>query len=104
MLSECQSYHAVGQGYELDVEIWPTSIVVPAGYRLALTVRGRDYEYPGGPGAGLGIFATAFTGCGPFLHNDSRDRPPEIFGKTVTVHGGASRPSHVLLPIVPSPR
>ena len=35
-----------GEVYELDVEIWPTSIVVPAGYRLALTVRGRDYEYP----------------------------------------------------------
>src|SRR5438270_336497 len=27
--------------YELDVEIWPTSIAVPAGYRLALTVRGK---------------------------------------------------------------
>ncbi|HEX9343316.1 MAG TPA: CocE/NonD family hydrolase, partial [Actinomycetota bacterium] len=31
--------------YELDIEIWPTCVVVPAGYRLALTVRGRDYEY-----------------------------------------------------------
>ena len=37
-----------GEAYELDVEIWPTSIVVPAGYRVGLTVRGRDYEYPGG--------------------------------------------------------
>jgi len=36
-----------GQIYELDVEIWPTSVVVPAGYRLALTVRGNDYEYEG---------------------------------------------------------
>src|SRR5262249_30857806 len=31
-----------GEIVELDVEIWPTSIVVPAGSRLALTVRGRD--------------------------------------------------------------
>ncbi len=45
---------APGTVYELDVEIWPTSIVVPAGHRIGLTVRGRDYEYPGGPGAGLG--------------------------------------------------
>src|SRR3989449_11597765 len=43
-----------GKGYELDVEIWSTCIVVPAGYRIGLTVRGRDYEYPGGPSTGLG--------------------------------------------------
>ncbi len=89
-----------GEIYDLDVEIWPTSIVVPAGYRIALTARGRDYEYPGGPGVGLGTFATVFTGCGPFLHNDSRDRPPEIFGKNVTLHCGPRRQAHVLLPII----
>ena len=36
-----------GEPVELDVEIWPTSIVVPPGYRLALTVRGKDYEVDG---------------------------------------------------------
>ena len=41
-----------GKVYELDVEIWPSCIVVPAGYRIALTVRGRDYVYPGGGAAG----------------------------------------------------
>jgi predicted acyl esterase len=91
-----------GRVYELDVEIWPTSIVVPAGHRLALTVRGRDYEHPGGPGAGLAVLGDVFTGVGPFQHNDPRDRPPEIFGKTVTLHCGRMRPSHVLLPIIPS--
>ncbi|MBP2672585.1 MAG: peptidase [candidate division NC10 bacterium] len=90
-----------GQVYELDVEIWPTCIVVPAGYRIGLTVRGRDYEYPGGPGAGLGVLGDVFTGVGPFQHNDARDRPPEIFGKNVTLHCGPGRPSHVLLPVVP---
>jgi predicted acyl esterase len=90
--------------YELDVEIWPTSIVVPAGYRVGLTVRGRDYEYPGGPGAGLGTLGAVFTGVGPFRHDDPRDRPPEIFGKTVTLHCGPSRPSHVLLPVIPEKR
>ena len=33
--------------YDLDVEIWPTCIVVPKGYRIGLTVRGKDYEHPG---------------------------------------------------------
>ncbi|MGH9247899.1 MAG: CocE/NonD family hydrolase C-terminal non-catalytic domain-containing protein [Acidimicrobiales bacterium] len=36
-----------GEIYELDVEIWPSCIVVPPGYRIALTVRGKDYEYEG---------------------------------------------------------
>jgi uncharacterized protein len=93
-----------GAVYELDVEVWPTSIVVPAGCRVGLTVRGRDYEYPGGPAAGLGTLGAVFTGVGPFQHDDPRDRPPEIFGKTVTLHCGPRRPSHVLLPIVPSAR
>jgi len=90
-----------GEVYELDVEIWPTCLVIPAGYRIALTVRGRDYEYPGGPGAGLGIFAPTFTGCGPFLHDDARDRPPAIFGRGVTLHGGPRRPAHLLVPVIP---
>jgi hypothetical protein len=75
--------------------------VVAAGHRIALTVRGRDYEYPGGPGAGLGTLGAVFTGVGPFRHDDPRDRSPEIFGKKVTLHCGPSRPSHVLLPIIP---
>ena len=93
-----------GRIYELDVEIWPTSIVVPPGYRLGLTVRGRDYEYPGGPSAGLGTLGAVFTGVGPFKHDDATDRPPEVFGKTVTIHCGPRQPSHVLLPIIPAAR
>src|SRR6185436_11188276 len=30
---------------ELDIEIWPTCIVIPEGYRLSLNIRGRDYEH-----------------------------------------------------------
>jgi hypothetical protein len=90
-----------GQVYALDIEIWPTCIVVPAGCRLGLTVRGRDYEYPGGAGAGLAVLGERFTGVGPFQHNDPRDRPPAIFGKRVTIHCGPDRPSHVLLPVIP---
>ena len=86
--------------YELDVEIWPTCIVVPPGHRVGLTVRGRDYEYPGGPSAGLGTLGAVFTGVGPFKHDDPADRPPEIFGKNVTLHCGPRQPSHVLLPII----
>ena len=90
-----------GEVYELDVEIWPSGIVVPAGYRIALTVRGRDYVYPGG-GARLASMKNEFTGCGPFLHDDPRDRPATIFGKKVTLHAGGGKDSYVLLPVIPS--
>jgi predicted acyl esterase len=91
-----------GRVYELDIEIWPTCIVIPEGCRLGLTVRGRDYEYPGGPGAGLGVLGAVFTGVGPFRHDEARDRPPAIFSKRITVHCGQERPSHLLLPIIPA--
>ncbi|MFQ5894417.1 MAG: CocE/NonD family hydrolase [Nitrospinota bacterium] len=89
---------------ELDVEIWPTSIVVPAGYRIALTVRGKDYEYPGPSGGRLSNFKNELRGCGPFLHDDPRDRPPEIFSGKSRLHVGPDRAAYVLLPIIPPKR
>jgi predicted acyl esterase len=90
-----------GQVVALDVEIWPTSIVVPAGHRVCLTIRGKDYVYPGGSGGRLSNFKNELTGCGPFLHNDPRDRPPEIYDGVTGLHfGGAARP-YLLLPVIP---
>jgi hypothetical protein len=90
-----------GQVYELNIEIWPTCIVIPAGYRIALTVRGKDYVYPGGSGGKLTNMKNEFTGCGPFLHTESRDRPASVFGGKVTLHSGGDRTSYVLLPVIP---
>jgi uncharacterized protein len=93
-----------GEVITLDMEIWPTSIVVPKGYRIGLTVRGKDYVYPGGSGGRLSNFKNELTGCGPFLHDNPRDRPPEIFGGVTGLHfGGVARP-YLLLPIIPSKR
>jgi hypothetical protein len=93
---------APGHVVELDVEIWPTSIVVPAGYRIGLTVRGKDYEYPGPSGGRLSSFKNELRGCGPFLHDDPRDRPLETFGGRTTLHTGPDRTAYVLLPIIPA--
>lgn len=90
-----------GAIYELDIEIWPSCIVAPAGYRLALSVRGRDYVYPGGESAGLETLGTAWTGCGPFTHTDPTDRPASIFGGNVTLYTGPEHKSYLLLPIIP---
>ncbi len=78
-----------GQPVDLDIEIWPTCIVVPAGYRIGLSVRGKDYEYGGGSGGKLSNFKNELTGCGPFLHDDPRDRPAAVFDNTTTLHFGS---------------
>jgi predicted acyl esterase len=90
-----------GEIHELDIEFHPTCIVVPKGYRVALTVRGRDYVYPGGSGGKLSNMKNEFTGVGPFVHDDTRDRPAAVFGGKTTIHLGGGRENFVLLPIVP---
>jgi predicted acyl esterase len=90
-----------GVPVELDVEIWPTSIVVPPGYRLALTVRGKDYEYDG-TNAAPPHAPYEMKGVGPFTHTNPQDRPPEIFGGTNTLHFATGKMPYVLLPVIPS--
>ena len=93
-----------GVPVELDVEIWPTSIVIPAGYRLGVTIRGKDYEYGGASGGKLSNFKNELKGCGPFLHDDPLDRPAKLFGGTTTLHLGGGRDAFVLLPVIPAQR
>ena len=90
-----------GNIYELDIEIWPTCIVVPSGYRLGLSVRGKDYVYPCSTDHRLSNMRNNFTGVGPFLHDDPTDRPEEVFNGKVTLHCGPDFPSSLLLPIIP---
>jgi predicted acyl esterase len=89
-----------GEPVELNIEIWPTSIVVPPGYRLALTVSGKDYEVDGRDIA-LPNAPYPMKGVGPFLHVDSDDRPPAIFAARNTLHFAAGQHPYLLLPIIP---
>jgi predicted acyl esterase len=79
--------------YELDVEIWPTCVVLPSGSRIAITVAGHDFTWPGTKGVGKW--------SGPFLHNDHLDRPPSEFQGKTGIHSGTDRLPFVLLPIIP---
>jgi uncharacterized protein len=90
-----------GEPVEVDIEIWPTSIVIPAGYRIGLSIRGKDYEYGGASGGRLSNFKNELKGCGPFLHDDPRDRPTAIFAGTTSLHFGRGKTPYLLLPIIP---
>jgi uncharacterized protein len=91
-----------GEPVELDIEIWPTSIVVPPRYRIALTVRGKDYEYDG-TNAGLPDAPYPMKGVGPFTHADPHDRPAAIFACRNALHFGAGKMPYLLLPVIPEP-
>lgn len=75
-----------GQVVPLDVEIWPTSIVCPPGYRLALTVKGSDF---------------IVSPPGRMRHDNPHDRPADVFGGRTTLHTGGEFDAHLLMPLIP---
>jgi hypothetical protein len=81
------------QAYEVAVELWPTSVCLPAGYRVALSVAGRDFARAGSEGP--------FHGCGPFGHDDPADRPATAAAHVIRVHSGEGTPTSLLLPVIP---
>jgi uncharacterized protein len=90
-----------GEPVELDIELWPTCIVVPRGYRVALTICGKDYEYGGTPVIAPHV-PYPLRGVGPFTHNEPSNRSTEIFGGINTLHFTGSCRPWLMLPIIPS--
>lgn len=80
-----------GKPYPVDVEIRPTSIVVPPGYSLALTIQGKDFAFPH-------IASGFFKGSAPFLHED---RDAKVYGGQQTLNTGGEYESYLLLPSIP---
>lgn len=80
---DCPEYLVPGKATALDVEILPTSIVLPVGYRLALTVQGHDWAQ-----------STSF-------HTDLWDKRPELYAGITTLHSAKDATAYLLLPIIP---
>ena len=88
-----------GQPYALDIEILPTSVVLPAGYRLAVSVQGTDFENGKTP-TGMSQSRRGARGSQFWEHSDLADRPADIFDGEITLHAGGRYDSSILLPIV----
>jgi predicted acyl esterase len=73
-----------GEPTPLDIEIWPTSIVLAAGDRLVLRIRGNDEDQ------------------GVLAHDDAEDRDTARLRGTTTVHTGGAHDSYLLLPVIPA--
>lgn len=87
-----------GVVYPIEVEIWPTHIILPIGYRIALMVAGRDFQRP----AALADESLTWRnkGSGPFLHTHRADRGSDVFAGNTTIHTGEDTDSYVYLPII----
>ncbi|TSE01706.1 CocE/NonD family hydrolase [Skermania sp. ID1734] len=90
-----------GDPVDLDVEIWPTSIVVPRGYRLGVTLSGKDFEMPG-EGPWPVLYGIQQRGNGVFVHDDPDDRPAGVFDGTTTLYTGPDSGTSLLLPVIPA--
>lgn len=74
-----------GVVYAVDVEVWPTNVVVGKGHRLVLEVSSGDTQ-----GAGL------------FEHNSEEDRPRDRLEGLNTIHFGPECDNWILLPLIPA--
>ncbi|KAK4502777.1 hypothetical protein PRZ48_006203 [Zasmidium cellare] len=83
-LSSERSLLSPSQVYPVDVEIWPTNVVISAGEKLVFEVSSGDTQ-----GAGL------------FEHNSIVDRDEKTFAGMNHVHFGDGRENWLLMPEVP---
>jgi len=74
-----------GEVYGVDVEVWPTNVVVDKGNRLVLEVSSGDTQ-----GAGL------------FEHTSAADRPRDSLEGWNHLNFGPEYDNYVLLPIIPA--
>ncbi|KAH7232852.1 Alpha/Beta hydrolase protein [Fusarium tricinctum] len=74
----------VGEQYEVDVEVWPTNVVLDPGAKLVLEVASGDTQ-----------------GCGIFRHDDETDRAPDKFQGMNHICFGPGILNYVTLPVIP---
>ncbi|KAK7890538.1 hypothetical protein LTR67_007746 [Exophiala xenobiotica] len=74
-----------GEVYPVDVEIWPTNVVISPGDKLVFEVSSGDTQ-----GAGL------------FEHNSKEDRNEATFGGTNHIHFGKDHENWLMMPLVPA--
>ncbi|KIW88812.1 uncharacterized protein Z519_10296 [Cladophialophora bantiana CBS 173.52] len=73
-----------GEVYAVDIEVWPTNVVVEKGAKLLFEVSSGDTQ-----------------GSGIFTHDDPQDRSTEVFGGTNHIHFSHRFQNYITLPVIP---
>ncbi|KAM0346680.1 hypothetical protein ACHAPU_005393 [Fusarium lateritium] len=74
-----------GEVYGVDIEVWPTNVVVDKGGKLVFEVSSGDTQ-----------------GSGIFLHDDPVDRSSEKFQGFNNIHFGPGQQNYITLPVIPN--
>ncbi|KAK3378387.1 X-Pro dipeptidyl-peptidase C-terminal non-catalytic domain-containing protein [Podospora didyma] len=74
-----------GEVYAVDVELWPTNVVVDQGGKTVVEVSSGDTQ-----------------GSGIFQHNSQIDRPVSKFAGQNHIHFGDGLENYVILPVIPA--
>jgi hypothetical protein len=92
-----------GQLYEVAVNFqYPMSIVMPRGYRLALTLQGKDWQYaPNADTVRSKDYELPDSQNSGSFYAEHPNRDPALFGGTDTIATGAGQTSYLLLPLIP---
>lgn len=89
-----------GEIYELDIEIWPTNVLLPKGAQISVQVGGKDFERLLPPPQGQPSEPFAMRNLSICTHNQVEDRPSSIYGGKTTIFTGGAKPSYILLPVI----
>ncbi|KAI0595643.1 X-Pro dipeptidyl-peptidase C-terminal non-catalytic domain-containing protein [Biscogniauxia sp. FL1348] len=73
-----------GEIYGVDVEMWPTNVVIDKGNRIVFEISSGDTQ-----------------GSGIFQHNSDSDRPPSKFSGWNHINFGEAMENYVTLPVIP---
>ncbi|ETS85192.1 hypothetical protein PFICI_03217 [Pestalotiopsis fici W106-1] len=73
-----------GHVYAVDVELWPTNVVIDKGGKLIFEVSSGDTQ-----------------GSGLFQHTNPKDRSKSVFGGQNSLHFGPGVENYITLPIIP---
>ncbi|KAH8803322.1 Alpha/Beta hydrolase protein [Xylogone sp. PMI_703] len=75
----------IGEVYLVDIEIWPTNVIIGEGDTISLEIASHDTQ-----------------GSGIFEHNHPNDRPNSVFKGLNCIHVGSQNESYLQLPIIPN--
>ena len=116
-----------GEKVQMNIEIWPTSIIIPKGYRLGVNIGGRDFRFTApnltskvdishylkNPKLMIGMFRAlpmdqlfrilthekVWAGNAMYTHH--MDMKRKAFSGTTTVYSEAGNRPYLLLPVIP---
>lgn len=102
---DCEEFLTPGEIYELNVEIWPICMTIPAGYRFGFSVSGRDFSLPKNgvkvPRQPNPLKIRTARGHSIYTHSiEYLSDAEKVYSGETTLYSDEEHQSYIMLPIV----